>query len=228
MPIIGTRRAERQRLAGGQADAHPGEQPGPDVDGDQPDLVELDVGLAADELDRRRQGLGVAPAARDLEQGDHALVAADGDADLLGRRLDPEDQHASAGFLDGARTAAASGAAHVGPVGAIGDVAGVDVVVERGRAARRGGRRTSTATTSPHSTSTMPSDSASSASARSATSAMLIEAVEVGVVQGQPAGVVAVHERERRRRDRLGRRRAPARTPGRTPSCRRPSRRPAR
>ena len=51
-----------ERLAGGQADAHAGEQPGSDVDGDDADLVEPDVGLGAHELDRRGQRLGVAAA----------------------------------------------------------------------------------------------------------------------------------------------------------------------
>ena len=81
-----------ERLAGGQPDAHPGEQAGSDVDGDEAELVEPDVGLGADEVDGRGDDLGVAPATPDLEQGDHALVPADRHADLLGRRLDPEDQ----------------------------------------------------------------------------------------------------------------------------------------
>ena len=84
---------QRQRLGRRQADPHAGEQPGADVDGDQSELVEAEVGLLADEVDRRGEDLGVAATAPDLEQRDHALVAADGDADLLGRRLDPQDQH---------------------------------------------------------------------------------------------------------------------------------------
>ena len=84
---------QRQRLAGGQPDPHPGEQTGPDVDGHQAELVEPDVGLGEDEVDRRREDLGVAPAPSDLEQGGHALVAAEGHAHLLGGRLDAEDQH---------------------------------------------------------------------------------------------------------------------------------------
>ena len=85
-----------ERLAGRQPDAHPGEQAGSDVDGDEPELVEADVGLGADEVDRRRDDLGVAAAAPDLEQGDDALVPAERHADLLGRRLDAEDQHVTA------------------------------------------------------------------------------------------------------------------------------------
>ena len=50
----------RHRLGGRDADPQPGEQPGPEVDRDRADLVELDAGLAADELDRGRQRLGVA------------------------------------------------------------------------------------------------------------------------------------------------------------------------
>jgi hypothetical protein len=84
---------ERQRLRRRQPDPHAGEQARPDVDGDAPDLVEPDVGLLAHELDRRRQDLGVPPAADDLERGDDPLVPAEGDADLLGRGLDAEDQH---------------------------------------------------------------------------------------------------------------------------------------
>ena len=48
--------------------ACPVNRPGPDVDGDDADLVERDVGLAADELDGRGQRLGVAPAPADLER----------------------------------------------------------------------------------------------------------------------------------------------------------------
>ena len=89
------RHAQRlgQRLGGGQPDAHPGEQSRPDVDGDEAEIVEIDVGLGAAELDRRDERLGVAAAAGDLEQGDDALVPADGDAHLRRRRLDAEDQH---------------------------------------------------------------------------------------------------------------------------------------
>ena len=79
------RDAQRQgeRLAGGEPDAHPGEQPRTDVDGDHAQLGELDVSLVAHELDRRGQDLGVAAAADHLEPGDHTFVAADRDADLL-------------------------------------------------------------------------------------------------------------------------------------------------
>ena len=51
------------RLGRRQPDAHPGEQPRADVDGDHADLVELDVGLSAHELDRRHECLGVAATA---------------------------------------------------------------------------------------------------------------------------------------------------------------------
>ena len=61
-PIIGTRRAWARALAVGDPDPQAGEQPGPDVDGDRADLAQLDLGLPADELDRRRERLGVAPA----------------------------------------------------------------------------------------------------------------------------------------------------------------------
>ena len=60
----------------------------------------------------------------DLEQGDDALVAAEGDADLLGRRLDAEDQHGRsphAGQLGRRRShdARAQRWAHVGPTAVI-------------------------------------------------------------------------------------------------------------
>ena len=55
-------------LAGGETDAHPGEQAGPDVDCDGTEFRHLDVGLFADELDRGDQRFGVTPTAADLEQ----------------------------------------------------------------------------------------------------------------------------------------------------------------
>ena len=82
-----------QRLGGGQADAHPREQSRPDIDGDEPDLVECHVRLRAAELDRRHEGFGMPPAASDLEQGDDPFVTTDGDTDLWGSCLDAEDQH---------------------------------------------------------------------------------------------------------------------------------------
>ncbi len=81
------------RLARGQSHSHTGEQAGPDVDRDGTELVDVDVGLPADEFDRRYEGLGVAPPAADLEHRQYALVPADGDAHLLGGGLDPEYQH---------------------------------------------------------------------------------------------------------------------------------------
>ena len=42
-----------------------------------------------------RQVLGVALAAGRVRRGEHALVAADGAADLLGGGGDPEDEHQS-------------------------------------------------------------------------------------------------------------------------------------
>ena len=63
MPIIGIRSASASALAAANPTRMPVNRPGPDVDGDQPELVEPDVGLVADELDGRRQRLGVATAA---------------------------------------------------------------------------------------------------------------------------------------------------------------------
>ena len=94
MPIIGTRSAWAIALAAARPDTHPGEEAGPDVDGDHADLVEFDVGLTQQELDRRHEGLDVSSTLGDLEQPDDALVATDGDADALGGGLDAEDQHA--------------------------------------------------------------------------------------------------------------------------------------
>jgi hypothetical protein len=81
------------RLTGGDAHPQPGEQPRPDVDRHAADLAQVDPGLLAEEVDRRGQRLGVAlgPAAVDRRQ--HALVPADGAADLHGRRGDAEDEH---------------------------------------------------------------------------------------------------------------------------------------
>src|SRR5581483_5854434 len=56
-------------------------------------LVDVDAGLAADEVDHRREVLGVALAPRRVRLREDAFVAADGGADLLGARLDAEDQH---------------------------------------------------------------------------------------------------------------------------------------
>ena len=203
-----------QRLAGGQPDAHAGEQARTDVDGDEADLVEPDVGLGADELDGRREDLGVAPAAGHLEQGDHALVPAERHADLLGRRLDAEDQHGGRSRRRAARPwpgrSAAHRWAHVAADGGDRDRAGVE------RRRRRASRRTTRwspnvdSTTSPHSTSTMPWYSASSPSARSATSASWSRRYRSAWCSVDVAGVVAVHERERRRRDRLGHPERPA------------------
>ena len=64
-------------LAVAMPDPHAGEQPGAHVDGDGAELAQRDVGLAAHELDGRRQRLRVAAPARHLEQPEHALVATD-------------------------------------------------------------------------------------------------------------------------------------------------------
>src|SRR5205814_3733829 len=81
------RHAQRlgQRLGRGDADAEPGEQARPDVDGDGTQVVELDQRLTAYEVDRWREGLGMALAARRVERGQYTLVAADGAPDLGGR-----------------------------------------------------------------------------------------------------------------------------------------------
>ena len=60
------------------------------------------------------------------------------------------------------------------------------------------------ATTSPHSTSTMPANAASSPSARSSTSAVRSSRYRSAWCNVILPHCVAVHERERRRRDRLG------------------------
>ena len=82
------RHAQRmgQRLARGQPDPEPGEQPGADIDRDHADLGQLDAGLPADEVDLRGEALGVAPAPRRVGRGEHPLVTADGAAHLDRRR----------------------------------------------------------------------------------------------------------------------------------------------
>jgi hypothetical protein len=85
----------RHRLRGGDADAQPGEEARTDVDGDRAELVQVDAGVAADEVDRRRERLGVAASLRRVERPEHALVPADRRAHLLRRGLDAEDQHSS-------------------------------------------------------------------------------------------------------------------------------------
>src|SRR5690606_9346994 len=81
------------RLGRRHPDAQAGEQAGPDVDGDQSDLAELDAGLTADELDGRGEVLGVALGLAGVRRGEHALVASDGAARLHRRGLDAQDQH---------------------------------------------------------------------------------------------------------------------------------------
>src|SRR3546814_613180 len=78
-------------LRGRDADPQPGEQAGADVDGHHGDLVELDAGLAADEVDGGRQVLGVALSARRVRGRQHTLVPTDGATDLLGRRGAPQE-----------------------------------------------------------------------------------------------------------------------------------------
>ena len=111
MPTIGTRSALRHRLRRRDPDAKAGVEARPDVDGHGADLVETDPRLLHDELDRRDERLGVTPIARRLEERDHALVPADGAADLMGRRLDAEDEHQRSSAV---RIAAAR-PAHDGP-----------------------------------------------------------------------------------------------------------------
>src|SRR5204863_9935876 len=83
----------RHRFGGRDADAQPGEEAGPEVDSDDADLAQVDARLAARELDRGREDLGVTPAARGMERRQHTFVAADRAPDLVGGGLDPEDQH---------------------------------------------------------------------------------------------------------------------------------------
>src|SRR5207248_5037435 len=74
---------------------------------------QVDTRLAPDEVDRGCQVLGVALAAARMGLREDALVSADGDADLRGARVDPEDQHFSpSAFLRprGERLAQRSGA----------------------------------------------------------------------------------------------------------------------
>ena len=99
---------EGEGLARGEADPHPGEQARSDVDGDHTELVEPDVGLRAHEVDGGSQDLGVPPPARDLEHRDHALVAAERHADLLGRGLDAERQHRALDVFNQSLTASCS------------------------------------------------------------------------------------------------------------------------
>ena len=63
MPIIGTRSACASALPVARPTRIPVNSPGPTSTAMHADLVELDVGLAADELDRRRERLRVAAAA---------------------------------------------------------------------------------------------------------------------------------------------------------------------
>ena len=197
MPIIGTPQRLGQRLAGGEADAHAGEQPRPDVDGDQADLVELDVGLGADELDRRRERLGVAPAAATSNSAMHALVAADRDADLLGRRLDAQDQHGPLRIDrlsvrpvgSSRRTASAPrAAAHVRPTcRPIVTTRASSSSPGRARGARARWSPNDDSATSPHSTSTMPSVLGQLGQRQVGDLGCVVEPVEVGVVQRQAA-----------------------------------------
>ena len=192
---------QRQRLAGGEPDAHAGEQARPDVDGDQPELVQPDLGLGADEVDRRGEDLGMAPATPDLEQRDHPLVAAERHADLLGRRLDPEDQHGPLavrrrqGRPNGEPTSRLSGV----------------IVMRRASASpSSSSRRTTRCSPKVDSDDVAPLDEHDAvelgelAEREVGDLGELVEAVQVGVVQRRPAGVVAVNEGEGRRRDRLG------------------------
>ena len=190
-----------QRLGRRQPHAHAGEQAGADVDGHETDLVEADVGLGTDELDRRGERLGVAPATRDLEQGDDALVAGEGHADLFGRRLDAQDQHRRHQLRCGIaqrgpppRPRRADGADRDPPrVGLAVDHLQTDddVLAER--------RLDDVTPFDEHDAVILGELEQGEVSDLGE----LIEPVQVGVVQRDAGGVVAVHERERRRRDRL-------------------------
>ena len=92
-PIIGSRRAWDSALPAATPTRSPVNMPGPEVDRDGADVGQLDAGLPAQELDGRGEGLGVAAAAGGVDGAEHALVPADGAADLGGGRGDPEDQH---------------------------------------------------------------------------------------------------------------------------------------
>src|SRR5205814_5915604 len=97
----------------GHTHTQAGEQARSEIDGDAADVLQVDARLAPDEVDRGRQVLGVALAAARMGLREDALVSADGDADLRGARVDPEDQHFSpSAFLRprGERLAQRSGA----------------------------------------------------------------------------------------------------------------------
>ena len=93
-PIIGTRRAWAIALAVAMPTRRPVNRPGPRSTATHADLATASTrAWRADELDGRRQRLGVALAPGRVRRGQHALVAADGAADLHGGGLDAEDQH---------------------------------------------------------------------------------------------------------------------------------------
>ena len=147
------------------------------------------------------QRLGVAPTAADLEHRQHALVTADGHADLFGRGLDAEDQHAnhrqSALDLVPARRPRPTRSA------LIDDAAGVAVGLVEVEAHQ-------------HVIAERSSDHVAPLDQHDAVGleqlgerqigdlVMRRQPVDVGVVQRHPPGGVAVHQGERRRRDRLG------------------------
>ena len=157
--------------------------------------------------------------ARRLEQGDDALVPADGDAHLLGGRLDAEDQH---GTRHGAtaRSSSSQRAAHCAPPG----VTTMSRVTGTPRRRRRptssvGVRRHEThleVLAEPRRHHVTPLDQHDAvelgelAERQVGDLGVLLEAVDVGVVQRHRRRVVRVHEGERRRRDRLGHTERPA------------------
>ena len=86
----------RHCLRRGDADAHPREQPGADIDSDRADVGDGDPGVTADELDRGCEGLRMAAAGDDLDNAQDAVIAAERDADHLRRCFDAERDHDAA------------------------------------------------------------------------------------------------------------------------------------
>ena len=184
-PTIGTRSAWAMALAGGDADPQAGEQARAHVDGHAADLVEVDAGLVAQEVDRRAPAISAWRLPRlEWTEAEHALVAADGAADLHGRGGDAEDQHGAPTLGRRRRAArrASGGASAHGAIACSSDtwrraqrrptarstrrrvVVGRRRADAEGRAAPRGSRWAATGRmASPHSMSTTPPSSSSSA-----------------------------------------------------------------
>ena len=193
----------RQGLAGGEADPHPGEQPGPDVDGDAAELGEPDVGLA------RRRSRSPGPASRRAgARGRPRTVAITPSCPPMATltcsvavsipRISM--RHAASRPLDSRRPAR-------GPVA----TGGADLD-------RRRASASPSIEVEPHDEvlAERPGDDIAPLDEHDAVGlgqlaerqvgdlGVLVEAVEVGVMQRRPPAVVAVHQRECRRRDRLG------------------------